>query len=148
MLPWKDTGIAFFGYAQISAGISDIYTWLNNLLSFLHLVNKILGWSAACLLYNLIYAYSLYLWRWHACFRLVVQRIGYEHPQHVPHSVQLAHMSGELSLLPRGGAACLLSRETPRNMKPSDRPKKVCSNITSKTVLSSITLPFRKHLND
>ena len=72
--------------------------------------------------------------------RLVVQRIGYEHPQYVPHSVQLSHMSGELSLLPRGGAACLLSRETPRNMKPSDRPKKVCQSIISKTELSSSVL--------
>lgn len=70
--------------------------------------------------------------------RLVVQRIGYENPHHVPQSVQLAHMSGELSLLPRGGAACLLSREIPKNMKPMDRPKKVKD---CKDLVKVLTIP-------
>lgn len=79
-------------------------------------------------------------------YRLVVQRIGYEHPQHVPHSIQLAHMSGELSLLPRGGAACLLSREIPRNMKASDRPKKVCeATVITKKVTKPTNQPANQH---
>ena len=59
------------------------------------------------------------------CCRLVVQRVGFADPSRIPPSVLQAHSSGELSLLPRGGTACLLHRHVPKNYKLVDRPKKV-----------------------
>ena len=62
----------------------------------------------------------------------------------VPQSVLLAHAAGDLSLLPRGGAACLLSRETPKNMKPIDRPKKVGRSLHKLTPIH--LLPLNSHV--